>query len=300
MTVILVDPRRPYLVPVEAVAMLGGDLQYTEEMPIRVPWSLPSARPVYTGADAPVLLSSDRRHPEVRARLAAGERLIAVEDDARDGNHVGGAAAADGAADGELLEPWSWFSVPELSAATTPLAVWCFAHSTQAYEAVHAMPWDCQGLNVYSPSRDQLVQLTSPAFEYVAALKGNTVEMVRQTLQVVLDGRANEWLFYFPEYRPLVVDILAWHAYLVDVVQRLRPQFHHWCATRRHARLPSMKKPWYELFSYGLSAWRMFSLLSAIIPSFSARIPLMNLGQGLDCSPHEPRFAIDSLQQLMV
>ncbi|MCB0945084.1 MAG: nucleoside triphosphate pyrophosphohydrolase, partial [Mycobacterium sp.] len=60
MTVILVDPRRPYLVPVEAVAMLGGDLQYTEEMPIRVPWSLPSARPVYTGADAPVLLSSDR------------------------------------------------------------------------------------------------------------------------------------------------------------------------------------------------------------------------------------------------
>ncbi len=78
MTVILVDPRRPSLVPVEAVELLGGDVQYTEEMPVKVPWSLPSARPVHTGEDAPVLLSSDREHPEVRARLAAGERLISV------------------------------------------------------------------------------------------------------------------------------------------------------------------------------------------------------------------------------
>jgi len=77
-TVILVDPRRPSLVPVDAVELLSGDVQYTEEMPIKVPWSLPSARAVYTGDDAPVLLSSDRQHPEVRARLAAGERLIAA------------------------------------------------------------------------------------------------------------------------------------------------------------------------------------------------------------------------------
>ena len=83
MTVILVDPRRPFLVPVEAVGLLGGDLQYTEEMPIRVPWSLPSARPVYTGADAPVLLSSDPRHPEVLARLAGGARLIAAPEPQR-------------------------------------------------------------------------------------------------------------------------------------------------------------------------------------------------------------------------
>ncbi|TDO18774.1 XTP/dITP diphosphohydrolase [Mycobacterium sp. BK086] len=80
MTVILVDPRRPSMVPVDAVELLGGDVQYTEEMPVKVPWSLPSARPVFTGEDAPVLLSSDRQHPEVRARLAAGERLIAAPD----------------------------------------------------------------------------------------------------------------------------------------------------------------------------------------------------------------------------
>jgi XTP/dITP diphosphohydrolase len=82
MTVVLVDPRRPSLVPVEAINLLAGEVQYTEEMPIRVPWSLPAARPCsYDAADdegAPVLLSSDREHPAVRARLAAGERLIAA------------------------------------------------------------------------------------------------------------------------------------------------------------------------------------------------------------------------------
>ena len=80
MTVILVDPRRPFMVPIEAVELLGGDVQYTEEMPVRVPWSLPSARPAFTGDDAAVLLSSDREHPAVRARLAAGDRLIAVPE----------------------------------------------------------------------------------------------------------------------------------------------------------------------------------------------------------------------------
>ncbi len=76
MTVILVDPRRPSLIPIEAIELLSGDVQYTEEMPIKVPWSLPAARPAYDGEDAPVLLSSDPEHPAVRARLAAGDRLI--------------------------------------------------------------------------------------------------------------------------------------------------------------------------------------------------------------------------------
>ena len=80
MTVVLVDPRRPSLVPVEAIDLLAGDVQYTEEMPVRVPWSLPAARPCFSGApedeDAPVLLSSDPEHPAVKARLAAGDKLI--------------------------------------------------------------------------------------------------------------------------------------------------------------------------------------------------------------------------------
>jgi len=77
-TVVLVDPRRPALMPVEAVGLLAGDVQYTEEMPVKVPWSLPSSRPAYLGEDAPVLLSSDPDHPVVKARLAAGATLIAT------------------------------------------------------------------------------------------------------------------------------------------------------------------------------------------------------------------------------
>jgi XTP/dITP diphosphohydrolase len=80
MTVVLVDPRRPSLVPVEAIELLTGEVQYTEEMPVAVPWTLPAARPAHTGDDAPVLLSSDPEHPSVTARLAAGERLISAPD----------------------------------------------------------------------------------------------------------------------------------------------------------------------------------------------------------------------------
>lgn len=80
MTVVLVDPRRPSLVPVEAIELLTGEVQYTEEMPVAVPWTLPAARPAHTGEDAPVLLSSDPEHPSVTARLAAGERLISASD----------------------------------------------------------------------------------------------------------------------------------------------------------------------------------------------------------------------------
>lgn len=78
MTVVLVDARRPLLMPVEAVGLLVGEVAYTEEMPIAVPWSLPAAHPVHSGSDAPVLLSSDRNHPAVTDRLAAGETLIAA------------------------------------------------------------------------------------------------------------------------------------------------------------------------------------------------------------------------------
>lgn len=78
MTVVLVDPRRPLLVPVEAVGLLVGQVAYTEELPIAVPWSLPAAHPVHSVPDAPVLLSSDREHPAVAARLAAGQSVIAA------------------------------------------------------------------------------------------------------------------------------------------------------------------------------------------------------------------------------
>ncbi|OSC41003.1 nucleoside triphosphate pyrophosphohydrolase [Mycobacterium decipiens] len=95
MIVVLVDPRRPTLMPVEAIEFLGGEVQYTEEMPVAVPWSLRSARSAHSGVDAPVLLSSDPNHPAVTARLAAGARLIAAPDPQRGERLVDAVAMMD-------------------------------------------------------------------------------------------------------------------------------------------------------------------------------------------------------------
>ena len=95
MIVVLVDPRRPSLVPVEAIELLSGEVQYTEEMPVAVPWTLPDAHPAYTGEDAPVLLSSDPNHPVVVARLAAGARLISAPDAQRGERLVDAVAMMD-------------------------------------------------------------------------------------------------------------------------------------------------------------------------------------------------------------
>ncbi|SOJ56781.1 Nucleoside triphosphate pyrophosphohydrolase [Mycobacterium simulans] len=95
MIVVLVDPRRPSLIPVDAIELLSGQVQYTEEMPVAVPWSLPDAHPVHTGDDAPVLLSSDPNHPAVVARLAAGARLISAPDRQRGERLVDAVAMMD-------------------------------------------------------------------------------------------------------------------------------------------------------------------------------------------------------------
>ncbi|WP_082280177.1 nucleoside triphosphate pyrophosphohydrolase [Mycobacterium colombiense] len=95
MIVVLFDPRRPSLVPIEAIEHLSGEVQYTEEMPVAVPWSLRAARPVHSGEDAPVLLSSDPDHPAVVARLAAGARLISAPETPRGERLVDAVAMMD-------------------------------------------------------------------------------------------------------------------------------------------------------------------------------------------------------------
>lgn len=95
MIVVLFDPRRPSLVPIEAIEHLSGEVQYTEEMPVAVPWTLSAARPVHSGEDAPVLLSSDRDHPAVVARLAAGARLVSAPETPRGERLVDAVAMMD-------------------------------------------------------------------------------------------------------------------------------------------------------------------------------------------------------------
>jgi XTP/dITP diphosphohydrolase len=75
MTVVLVDPRRRAMVPIEAVALLAGDVQYTDEM-VDVAGLLPAARPESAGKPAAVLVSSDPEHPAVAARIDRGEQVI--------------------------------------------------------------------------------------------------------------------------------------------------------------------------------------------------------------------------------
>jgi XTP/dITP diphosphohydrolase len=96
MTVILVDPRRASLVPIEALKLLNDDVQYTEEMPVRVAWSLPSARSALTGGpDAPTLLSSNPGHALVQKRITLGEEVIAAPSAQRGERLVDAVAVMD-------------------------------------------------------------------------------------------------------------------------------------------------------------------------------------------------------------
>ncbi|GAA1004465.1 nucleoside triphosphate pyrophosphohydrolase [Nocardiopsis tropica] len=79
-TVVLLDPALPGYVPIEAVARLSdGPVFYTEELPVRVAWNLPGARPVLDGTvpAGAVLVSSDPDHPAVAALRADGAEVIA-------------------------------------------------------------------------------------------------------------------------------------------------------------------------------------------------------------------------------
>ncbi|MDG3014726.1 MazG family protein [Speluncibacter jeojiensis] len=75
MTVVLLDPRRPTLIPAEALSVLRGPVEFTDE----VAASVRELRPAADESHAPaVLVTTDRDHPAVRERIAAGETLIAA------------------------------------------------------------------------------------------------------------------------------------------------------------------------------------------------------------------------------
>ncbi len=69
---VLLDPRRPDVVPLAALALLRDPVAVTPEV---VPGSLEVVAP---GSVAQVLVSTDAAHPEVLARIAAGERVVAA------------------------------------------------------------------------------------------------------------------------------------------------------------------------------------------------------------------------------
>ena len=75
MSVILLDPRFPAMIPVEAVSHLRGDVSYTEEVPVRVRWVIADLGG-HTVAESDVLVTTDIANELVRHRLENGDELI--------------------------------------------------------------------------------------------------------------------------------------------------------------------------------------------------------------------------------
>lgn len=76
MTVLLLDDRWPSLIPIEAYGRLGGPVEFTEEVPVRVRWNFQDL----VAAEGPgVLVSTNGSDPRVLSRLRAGEPVIAAE-----------------------------------------------------------------------------------------------------------------------------------------------------------------------------------------------------------------------------
>ncbi|MFE0749692.1 MazG family protein [Gordonia sp. NPDC058843] len=82
MTVVLLDPARPDLIPIRARGCLAGPVQVTEDVPASMLWEFDSAEPVFDDSTADpgsVLVSTDPDHPLVRARVERGEEVIATQ-----------------------------------------------------------------------------------------------------------------------------------------------------------------------------------------------------------------------------
>lgn len=79
MTVVVLDPRSPELIPLAARSSLTGTVLVTEDVPASVLWELDRVEPVAADSDdALTLLTTDPRHPAVLARIANGDRFVEV------------------------------------------------------------------------------------------------------------------------------------------------------------------------------------------------------------------------------
>lgn len=101
MSVILLDPRFPAMIPVEAVSHLRGDVSYTEEVPVRVRWVIADLGG-HTVAESDVLVTTDITNDAVRERLNNHEEIIkapslVVEMEPNKQLESGSSATADGA-----------------------------------------------------------------------------------------------------------------------------------------------------------------------------------------------------------
>ncbi|MDL9938484.1 MazG family protein [Gordonia sp. ABSL1-1] len=80
MTVVLLDPTRPDLIPIRARRLLAGTVLVTEDVPAAILWALDHVEPATDdNIDRDMaLVSTDPHHRLVRTALARGDELIAV------------------------------------------------------------------------------------------------------------------------------------------------------------------------------------------------------------------------------
>lgn len=80
MTVVLLDPHRPDMIPAAARTRLAGEVLVTEDVPAAALWELDRFAPALAESDPSVtLVSTDPDHPLVAARIANGDTVIAAE-----------------------------------------------------------------------------------------------------------------------------------------------------------------------------------------------------------------------------
>ncbi|RAV31402.1 MazG nucleotide pyrophosphohydrolase domain-containing protein [Corynebacterium heidelbergense] len=77
MSIVLLDPRFPAMVPVEAIDLLRQDVAYTEEVPVRVRWVIADLGG-HTVDSADVLVTTDLRNELVQELLEEGAELVAA------------------------------------------------------------------------------------------------------------------------------------------------------------------------------------------------------------------------------
>ena len=75
MSVVLLDPRFPAMLPVEAVPLLGDDVCYTEEVPVRIRWVIADLGG-HTVEDTEVIVTTDLANETVVDRLERGDTLV--------------------------------------------------------------------------------------------------------------------------------------------------------------------------------------------------------------------------------
>lgn len=81
MTVVLLDERWPTLIPMEALGQLRGPVSFTSEVPIAVRWNFADAVVGTAGktedaGGGGVLVSTNAKDPEVKERIAAGDKVF--------------------------------------------------------------------------------------------------------------------------------------------------------------------------------------------------------------------------------